>query len=133
MHRSIIHTLSTAALLGVFAAFIVGIPVVRYACPLMSDDQPVCPMSIHHQGPGTAFVPPAPACCAHSIVAERNTTPFVSGASEHGSPDFTALVYVIPAIDVSSPTVSASAFPNAPARGSTSDPPLFLLHSSLLI
>ncbi len=134
MRHTTIHTLGTVLLLGVFACFTVGIPVVRYMCPLMSDEQPVCPMSTHQEGPGASLTTPTPDCCGQVIVAERNTTPYVNGSwSLTSLIDHPALLHAVLTPDAIVPTLFTSTPVAPPARSGSSDPPLFLLHSSLLI
>jgi hypothetical protein len=62
----------------VFTTFNVGIPIATYLCPIMSMDNSHCEM----MPPATHGVPyftsEIPDCCTSHIIAERNTTPYLS-------------------------------------------------------
>ncbi len=121
------------ALIAVFALFNVGVPVVKYLCPMMSMENPACDMSTSQKDGAIAYAMPTPDCCAKYIIAERNTTPYLS-IEKYNAPSVEALalaVIITPAIsDFQSSSILAA---NLSPPHSRSSEPLFLLNSSLLI
>jgi hypothetical protein len=65
----------------VFTTFNVGIPVVAYVCPMMSVNNPHCDMMPPATHGALSYTSEIPNCCAGHVVAERNTTPYLS--TEH--------------------------------------------------
>ena len=124
--RIILSTL----LLASFGLFNVGVPVVQYLCPMMSSDNPTCPMMPSDSGAGTAVTNIVPSCCSKYIVAERNTTPFLKIQDAVGHTDAVALTPSLAFADA----ISSEQFSQSPHTGAVSPPsPIFILHSSLLI
>jgi hypothetical protein len=64
------------ALAGVFTLFNVGLPIILFVCPMMSAGQICNCNKAQTDGPAVSY--PTGECCSHTIVAERNTTPFLS-------------------------------------------------------
>lgn len=121
------------ALIAVFALFNVGVPIVKYLCPMMSMENPTCDMSTSPYDGAIAYSTPTPNCCAKYIIAERNTTPYVS-IQKYNAPVVEALALAViaaPAIsDLQSSSILAANLSPPHARSSE---PLFLLNSSFLI
>jgi hypothetical protein len=61
-----------------FTTFNVGIPIVTYLCPMMSVENPHCEMSPPATHGALSFTSEIPDCCTSHIIAERNTTPYLS-------------------------------------------------------
>ena len=76
-----IQRIVSLLLIALMLTFTVGIPVVKYLCPLMSDANPHCPMCLHAPDGVESILPPVASCCASHIIAERNTTPFLGAKS----------------------------------------------------
>ncbi len=132
MNRRALHTTTIALLVSVFVCFNIGIPMVKYLCPLMSDDQPVCPMSMHRTSDGPVILPPSADCCGQYVIAERNTTPYVSQQT-HQMVALDAVQMLVPPATTPVASGLAHSFVVISSVSTTADPPLFLLHSSLLI
>ena len=120
-------------LIAVFGVYTVGLPIVRYLCPMMNEDAMSCPCTPQSKSLGTAFAVETPSCCASYIVAERNTTPYTSVEK-----------YVqqqLQVQDLAAPVGIASVYSSLSVVspfGITSSPPperqpLYVLNSSLLI
>ena len=62
----------------VFTTFNAGIPVVISLCPMMNDDANHCEMMPPATHGVLSFTSEIPDCCTSHIVAERNTTPYLS-------------------------------------------------------
>jgi hypothetical protein len=119
------------ALAGLFTLFNVGLPIVLFVCPMMSDGQ-VCTCNTDKSA-GLTISYEGSNCCSHTVVAERNTIPFLS-ASQYHSP--TAEVILVLSTDFT-PT-SADAQPQLAAFTANTGPPvstnpIYILSSSLLI
>lgn len=116
-------------LLAAFAVFNAGMPVYFYLCPMMSDDVPLCNLS-PASADGLSLTSITPDCCAKIFVAERKTTPFLKTAD--GIPDLDriciATINASSALEPSRLPVSVNSVSSIPES-----PPLFLLHSALLI
>ncbi len=67
-----------ACLILIFTTFNVGIPIVKYLCPMMSVDNPHCEMVPPTTQGALSFTSVIPDCCTSHIIAERNTTPCLS-------------------------------------------------------
>lgn len=121
--------LLSSILIAAFMLFNVGVPVVHYLCPLMSSDNPVCPMGPLSTSNSPSLTNPLPSCCAKYIVAERNTNPFVK--IQHD------LSYEIATISAAAPSLEVperqpvSQFLVQPSHSPPAD--LFVLHSTFLI
>jgi hypothetical protein len=119
----------SVVLLAAFALFNAGMPVYFYLCPMMNDDTPMCELS-PAGADGISYTSVTPDCCAKIFVADRKTTPFLKTADSFSGPDPAFLTPIeITAVD-NSPYIPADAHSSSPAGES---PPLFLLHSTLLI
>lgn len=78
MNHRILNILVSSGLILLFTTFNVGIPIVTYLCPLMNMGNPCCEM-IPPANHGTlSITSEIPNCCTSHIVAERNTTPYLS-------------------------------------------------------
>ncbi|MBI3787522.1 MAG: hypothetical protein HY276_04610 [Ignavibacteriales bacterium] len=121
------------ALIAVFGLFNVGVPIVKYLCPMMSMENPTCDLSTSTSDAALAFSAQTPSCCAKYIVAERNTTPFLS-IEKYSVPQLEVLmpatVASISTIEFQSSLIFTTDF--SPPL-SHSGEPLFLLNSSFLI
>ena len=62
----------------VFSIFNVGIPVVRFLCPMMNMENPSCEMMPPATRGVLSFTSEIPDCCTSHVIAERNTIPFLS-------------------------------------------------------
>jgi hypothetical protein len=62
----------------VFTTFNAGIPIVTSLCPMMNDDTYHCEMMPPTTNGALSFTSDVPDCCTSHIVAERNTTPYLS-------------------------------------------------------
>ncbi|HEY6951830.1 MAG TPA: hypothetical protein VI758_05450 [Bacteroidota bacterium] len=80
------RTLTASLLIATFGVFSVGLPIVKYLCPMMSDENPVCAMMHHSNDKSTSLTDQSPSCCGSYIVAERNTTPYHQTAN-YNAPD----------------------------------------------
>jgi len=125
---------SSVVLLAAFSVFNVGMPVVQYLCPMMSSENPTCAMMLSDGGllpayAGTAITNVIPSCCSKYIVAERNTTPFLKIQDAVSHADGVVLTSSFVSVDA---TTSGQHF-ISPIDAAASPPPLFILHSSLLI
>jgi hypothetical protein len=122
----------TAFLILVFGTFNVGIPIVKYLCPFMNSENPICPMMAEHSS-GPAFTYETPSCCASYVIAERNTTPYLH-AEKYNAPS-TEIATISMAMDFVGLQSYSS---NHIIPANTSPPPgentpLFVLNSTLLI
>lgn len=125
--------LIASLLILVFGVFTVGLPVVRYLCPLMNEDLLSCPYSPQSKSLGATITNETPSCCASYIVAERNTTLYTSVEKyvhqQLQVQDLTAPVGIV-SDHFSIPVI-------VPFGTTTSPPPdrepLYVLNSSLLI
>ncbi|MBI5463768.1 MAG: hypothetical protein HY966_02290 [Ignavibacteriales bacterium] len=115
-------------MLLVFLTSNVGIPVVKYICPMMEEQE--CAMGDHRSANEPSINYPPSDCCAGKIVAERNTTPFLKHQSEIsiGTAAIPLIAACLPAPHSFSPITIANESP--PILDSQ---PLFLLNASLLI
>jgi hypothetical protein len=131
--RKSARILIASLLIAVFGVFTVGLPIVRYLCPMMNDDAFSCPCSPQSKSLGTAFANEAPPCCASYIVAERNTTPYTSVEKYTSHPlqaqSLAPLdgVFGFSSVSVVSTSSSSTASPPLPGE------PLYILNNSFLI
>ena len=120
---------SSVVLLAAFSVFNVGMPVVQYLCPMMSSENPTCAMMPSDGGQQSTITNVIPSCCSKYIVAERNTTPFLKIQDAVSHADGVVLTFSFVSVDA---TTSGQHF-ISPIDAAASPPPLFILHSSLLI
>ena len=125
--------LIASLLIGVFGVFTVGLPIVRYLCPLMNEDASSCPYSPQSKNLGTTFANETPSCCVSYIVAERSTTPYTSVEKYSSQPLQSLSVATLDIVSLFNPAYSV-----APSFSSTTSPPLageplYLLNNSFLI
>jgi len=78
MHIKMLNILISSLMILVFTTFNVGIPIVTYLCPMMSVDNPYCEMMPPADNGVLSFTSDIPDCCTSHIIAERNTTPYLS-------------------------------------------------------
>jgi hypothetical protein len=78
MPTKVINILISSLMILVFTTFNVGIPIVTYACSMMDDDANHCEMMPAASHGALLFTSEIPACCTSHIIAERNTTPYLS-------------------------------------------------------
>jgi hypothetical protein len=122
----------TASLILMFGTFSIGVPIVKYLCPFMSSKNPVCPMMAEHCS-SPAFTHETSSCCASYIIAERNTTPYLSVEkskllSTDGAIRFISIDFIALQSYSSNHIIPAS---TSPPPGEIT--PLFVLNSTLLI
>ena len=118
-------------LAGLFTVFNVGLPIVLFVCPMMSEGQ-VCDCN-KVQNDGLAISYPAGECCSHTIAAERNTTPFLSSAKYQAPASEVVLVLssmALPSINLAYPAQLDISSNTGPPPTTT---PIYLLSSALLI
>ena len=118
-------------LAGLFTLFNVGLPIVLFVCPMMSNGQ-VCECN-KTQSDGLAISYPMGDCCSHTVVAERNTTPFLSAAKYQAPGSEVVLVLTslaLPPLNTTRPAQFDNSSNTGPPSPAT---PLYLLSSSLLI
>jgi hypothetical protein len=131
-----IPTSVAAALVVVFSAFNIGMPMVIHLCPMMQgsmmqESAVCCPVSRAPIGT-TQLSNQVGDCCDSYIVAERNTVPFLKVLRIDATSIDTHVA--TPCIDPqSSDAPRLRTFANISSVFHTHAPPLFLLHSSLLI
>jgi hypothetical protein len=70
--------LISSLMILVFTTFNAGIPVVISLCPMMDKDTFHCEMMPPATHGALSFTSEIPDCCTSHIVAERNTTPYLS-------------------------------------------------------
>jgi hypothetical protein len=120
-------------LIGVFGVFSVGLPIVKYLCPMMNDANPVCCMSGHSRSDASSVTYQNPGCCASLIVAERSTVPYYS-IEKSASTDLTVLQFATlqeyRVRDLFSSAIVIHGISPPPHLGSDQ---LYLLNSSFLI
>jgi hypothetical protein len=78
MRSSKTNILISSLMILVFTTFNVGIPVVISLCPMMNDDANHCEMMPPATHDVLSFTSEIPDCCTNHIIAERNTTPYLS-------------------------------------------------------
>jgi hypothetical protein len=78
MRSSKTNIVISSLMILVFTAFNVGTPIVTYLCPMMSMENPHCEMMPPATHGVLSFTSEMPDCCTSHIVAERNTTPYLS-------------------------------------------------------
>jgi hypothetical protein len=76
-HRNL-NILISSGLILAFTTFNVGIPIVKYLCPMMSRGNPNCEMIPPANNNALSFASEMTDCCAGHIIAERNTVPYLS-------------------------------------------------------
>jgi len=126
------HKITAYLLAGFFTVFNVGLPIVLFVCPMMSNGTGVCECAeIHHDGLAISY--PGGSCCNHSILAERNTTPFLS-ASKYQVP---ASEIVLMLSEATAPTSTYQIPPQILSYSDSGPPvsstPLYILSATLLI
>jgi hypothetical protein len=131
MKFSLVHRTTAFALLVVFFFFSVGIPVVQSLCPMMEGTNEPCPM--HEQGctNEVAIDHQFGDCCATKIVAERSTTPAIKFEEKKSTASHTIVGWITSEIQPASRATFST--PRDVPSTDSSPPPLFLLHSTLLI
>lgn len=123
----------TTLFLITFSLFNVGMPVMISLCPMMMEQGVPCCSSGSTEGADPVLTAQTGNCCASSILAERNTTPFVAVAKFLPS-NLVEISFVLVLSD--SPL---SLYAQYSVSGNLSPPlepasnPLFILHSALLI
>jgi hypothetical protein len=132
MHHRRFNIFVAAALATLFTVFNVGLPIVAYVCPMMASNRCTCacsPQSI--EGPVITYVQMS--CCNGSILAERNTVPFLDVVKYE--PPHSEVMLVLSSSNHLAESISQHSF--LPAGTDTGPPPtdtpLYLLSSSLLI
>jgi len=132
MRRKRSNILIASTLAGLFALFNVGLPFILYVCPMMADERCACACTQSTtDGPALTYLHTS--CCSNSVLAERNTVPFL-GALKY-EPPYSELMFVLPSdllLSAQQP-VRASFLAMADTGPPSSNTPLYLLSSSLLI
>jgi hypothetical protein len=78
MLKRIFHIAVAIVLTLLLTIFNVGIPIKTYLCPMMDMDDVSCEMMPQANDGGIAFSAPTPDCCVGHVIAEGNTTPYIS-------------------------------------------------------
>ena len=132
MHRKQLNIFVASALAGLFAIFNIGLPFALYVCPMMANERCTCTCTPPTtDGPVLTYVHTS--CCNNSVLAERNTVPFL------GTLNYEQLHSEV--LFILSSTYSWAAqqprqvgtLAVADAGPPPPDTPLYLLSSSLLI
>ena len=119
------------ALAGVFAVFNVGLPIILFMCPMMSAGQ-VCNCN-KAQTDGLTISYPTGDCCSHTIIAERNTTPFLSSIKYQAPAPEVVLVLSSIALPSGNPAHLAHLDNSSNTGPPLPTAPIYILSSSLLI
>ncbi|HTY38700.1 MAG TPA: hypothetical protein VMH23_16390 [Bacteroidota bacterium] len=123
--------MSAALLVGLFALFNIGLPIVLVACPMMSNGQ-ACTCK-HHVPGGLSITYQGGACCNHAVAAERNTVPFLGSAKYQAPSSEIVLVLATRSSGPETSTQHSQFALGDDTRPPGSSLPRFLLSSSLLI
>jgi hypothetical protein len=119
-------------LAGLFFVFNVGLPIVLFVCPMMADAQ--CPCSCSQptsDGPSYTYLHSS--CCNTSVLAERNTIPFL-GSQKYEPPHSEVILQLAVRYQCTSELPDDSGFMTVPDLGPPGpDIPRYLLSSSFLI
>lgn len=119
------------ALAGLFTLFNVGLPIVMFVCPMMSDGQVCDCNSAPSEGLSISFE--GANCCSHVVVAERNTMPFLGSAKYQVPAAEVVLVLSAMTMPIADPA-HPEQFHYASDTGPPVSPnPIYLLSSALLI
>ena len=78
MNSKVFNISISLLMVVVFTTFNVGIPIVTYLCPMMSDEDSHCDMMQETTSSTVSFTSEIPDCCTSHIVAERNIVPYLS-------------------------------------------------------
>ena len=132
MQTKRLNILIASMLAGLFTIFNVGLPIALYVCPMMANERCTCSCTKPSANqPVLTYVHTS--CCNHSVLAERNTIPFLG--SHRYVPPPSEVMFVL---TFGTPWTAQQPFqlsslaisdPGPPA----SEIPLYLLSSSLLI
>lgn len=120
-------------LLLTFTVFSVGIPITKYVCLMMDEDNSFCDMMPQKSENQVSLTSQIPACCKSYIIAERNTVPFVKQETKN---TLAIEKNFIPAInDI---IVAATSYRLLPGQNNLFlmhqlGPPIQILNSTLLI
>jgi hypothetical protein len=76
VHRNLDIFISSLMIL-VLTVFNAGVPIAACFCPMMNDPRSSCGM-IPPVRAGLSLTSEIPDCCSSRIIAERNTTPYIS-------------------------------------------------------
>ena len=126
---SLIKKIVVASLTALFVVFSVGLPVVQYFCPMAGMDRDCCEMT--PVGSELAFTSGSTSCCGTTIVAERNTTPYLEVVKyQPASFDFQSTLNHSLSSFESPAAATVMTASHSHDRGA---PPLFLQHSALLL
>lgn len=128
--RSNIFVATTLATL--FTVFNVGLPIAVYLCPMMASERCTCACSQQStNGPVVTYVHMS--CCSGSIIAERNTIPFLDVVKYE--PPHSEVMLVLSTSNHLAESISQYSLSPAgtDAGPPPTDTPLYLLSSSLLI
>jgi hypothetical protein len=132
MQHSRTNIVLASALVAIFMVFNVGLPIALYVCPMMASQQCKCTCS-ETSGTGPSYTYVHTPCCTSSLIAERNTVPFLG--SQKYDPPHTELALLVSSGDL---VASQQLLQSAIALNTDSGPPhsavpLYILSSSLLI
>ncbi len=131
--RKSIRIFTASSLIAVFGLFTVGLPVVRYLCPMMNDEESSCPYTMQTKNPGTGYANETPSCCVSYIVAERSTTPYTSVEKYSAQPlhvQSFAVVDCVTGFGAISATRVGCVSDDSPPPARE---PIFILNNSILI
>jgi hypothetical protein len=121
-----------AAFAAIFLVFNVGLPIALYVCPMMADQQCKCTCSqTSEAGPSITYVHTP--CCTSSLVADRNTVPFLESQTFDAA-QYESAPLLMPCDFLSSRfPLQPSLALNTDTGPPPSDVPRYILSSSLLI
>lgn len=127
-----ITSLVSIGLTTAFLTFSVGVPVVKYLCPMMQTSDEGCEMSRHSDGSTSSVEAAVPPCCAPTILAERSTTPYLAAHHTFELKSGTISGAVLAPSYLTFAHEPVAAIAGSPPL-SSSNPPLFILNSTYLI
>ena len=132
MHRRHLNIFVASALAGLFAIFNVGLPFAMYVCPMMANERCTCTCSPPTtDGPVLTYVHTS--CCNNSVLAERNTVPFLGTLKYEPPQPEVAFVLSSSSPWIAQQTHHISILAVENVGPPSPDTPLYLLSSSLLI
>jgi hypothetical protein len=119
-------------LAGLFFIFNVGLPIVLFVCPMMADAQCACSCS-KPTSDGPAYTYVHTSCCNTSVLADRNTIPFL-GSQKYEPPHSEVIFQLAVRCQYASELPGDSGLMTVPDIGPPGpNIPRYLLSSSFLI
>lgn len=132
MHHKRFNILIASTLAAFFVVFNVGLPIALYVCPMMANERCTGACSLPATD-GVALTFVHTSCCNHSVLAERNTVPFL-GATKYEPPHAeTMLVLTSAGQWAGQQAFRLDLLAMADTGPPPSDTPLYLFSASLLL